>query len=104
MSKRTRKKQTQTANYLTLSAQEQSPKVGSILEYKNTIIVKKITGGGVEIFYTDQNGKVMQENKPERLESEDLPIMEELPAPAPIPKPIMPEDRGIENQFPRPNH
>lgn len=60
MSKRTRKKQTQTANYLTLSAQEQSPQVGSIVEYKNTIIVKKITGGGVEIFYTDQNGKVMQ--------------------------------------------
>lgn len=60
MSKRTRKKQTQTANYLTLSAREQSPKVGSIVEYKNTIIVKKITGGGVEIFYTDQNGKVMQ--------------------------------------------
>lgn len=60
MSKRTRKKQTQTANYLTLSAREQSPKVGSIVEQKNAIIVKKQEGDSVDVFYTDQNGKVMQ--------------------------------------------
>lgn len=60
MSKRTRKKQTKTANYLTLSAQEKAPKVGSIVEQKNAIIVKKQEGDSVDVFYTDQNGKVMQ--------------------------------------------
>lgn len=40
MSKRTRKKQTKTANNLTLSAQEKAPKVGSIVEQKNAIIQK----------------------------------------------------------------
>lgn len=64
MSKRTRKKQTQTANYLTLSAREQSPKVGSIVEQKNAILVKKQEGDSVDVFYTDQNGKVMQVKSP----------------------------------------
>lgn len=54
------KKQVRKMNYLTLNAGENAPVVGSFVEYKDAVIVKKHKNETISVFYTDQNGKVMQ--------------------------------------------
>lgn len=48
------------ANYFTLDVKEKAPAIGSIVEHKDTIIIKKEVGDAVSVFYTDQNGVVMK--------------------------------------------
>lgn len=46
--------------FITLSERKPAPKVGKYVEHKNAIVIKKLKGDKIEVYYTDQNGLVMK--------------------------------------------
>lgn len=69
-------------SFITLSEKKKAPKVGTYIEHKNAIIIKKHKGNKIEVYYTDQNGLVMKATQggggnPENVENVIKSFLEE---------------------------